>query len=290
MSGTLAPWVYDPRPPRGPLLPLFLRRLGLQQPDVFRNPALYPFRWIYGRPVIHQIVQAAQGAARIADLGCGCGWLTWELARNYPQAHILAVGRDRELLEWAQRNIEERGDPARVEFDSTPLEKLELEPHSYDFIVLSFSLGSLKQPLPFLEMLHKALMPGGQIFYYEATAPTPLNLDRLAGWMHRRAAWRGQLSDRWNQRRRLQAYYEGDPVRRKRFTGSVQEADCYQWLQEHLQVVHHERRRAFVDILVETIPERRWAIYLPIYVLLDRLLVHFGYLEGCCRVALLKKS
>lgn len=266
-------------------VPRWLRKTGVGQPDSRRNYHFWPLRWIYGSAARLQLCDLVKQSQSVLELGCGSGWLTWEMALANPLAQIVAVEPVKSQLEWARQNFAERRPGVSVEFVHQKLDELELPEREFDLVVLSFSIRRCAKPMELLARLLPRLKPGARVFYYEGTEPTALNLERLSGWMYRRARLNGLLTDRWNQRRRLQGAYLEDPVRGHTRAEDFVESDFYAALQQHFEVTRHTRRRAFVDLLLSGLSSRSVWLNLPFYLGLDRLAVASGYLEGCCRIA-----
>jgi glycosyltransferase involved in cell wall biosynthesis len=64
--------------------------------------------YIYGNPrveaaIAHTLRSLPENPRRILDLGCGIGWSTWEIKRNYPDAFVLGIDLSPNLIAMAQR-------------------------------------------------------------------------------------------------------------------------------------------------------------------------------------------
>jgi ubiquinone/menaquinone biosynthesis C-methylase UbiE len=74
---------------------------------------------------------------RVLELGCGDGRLTVGIARD--AAHVLAIDPDADAVERARRSL-----PAalaeRVSYRVASGREIEIEPHSFDLTVFSWSL------------------------------------------------------------------------------------------------------------------------------------------------------
>jgi ubiquinone/menaquinone biosynthesis C-methylase UbiE len=74
---------------------------------------------------------------RVLELGCGDGRLTLEIARD--AAHVLAFDPDDEAVDRARRSL-----PAelteRISYRVASGKEIEIEPHSFDLVVFSWSL------------------------------------------------------------------------------------------------------------------------------------------------------
>ncbi len=279
--------VYEPVIPKSsdPVYPL-AKKLGVNQPDLRRNPSLWPTFVVYGPSFLRKTVSYASGAERIADLGCGCGWLTLELARANLQARVEGVDGDAKLIEYAQGYSQSW---PGLSYTASTVEAFELRPESYDLMVTYFLMGQLNDPGQLLSRIHRALKPGGVLVYYDACEPPPINLDRLAKLSHQWARARGKMSDLWSQRRRLLARYQDDPVRAQRPAEAPPEQHLYHRIEELFEVVFQARNRAFIDLSAVTVPARRRMLYFPLLKLFDELSITVGLLEGSCRFLVARK-
>ena len=284
-----------PTPPKGFKLPAFLRKLGLQQPDCRRNPALWITRWVYGDNLLNQSLELASRAQSILIVGDTLPWLTWEVARRNPQARVLAIDSNARSVEWAQQHFQERW-PGQLDIVNitTDFQRL-LEPtgeQSFDLILWNFVADATpsaeKGPgrAEILEAGLRQLAQGGQFVYYEATEPSPLNLERWSRWRHFWARLSGHMSDPWNQRRAIEGLYREDALRSQQ--NASLEAGLFQTLQAALHIEHHRRNRPLVDTLL-TDAGRFWLTFEFIR-LWDHFVLTSGWLDGSCRFAILNKK
>ena len=266
-------------------LPGFLRRWGLQQPDVHRNPFLWPVRWVYRSSLLHTALEHARRAKNIVVIGDSSVWLSWEISQVNPHARLWCYTPQKKALSWAEEHFRERA-PGRldhVEF-CHDLEQLHRQVEEVDCVIWSFAGGLVQEA----ERWAERLSSGGRFVYYEATVPSPLNLERWARWRNFWGRLGGQMSDAWNQRRSIENLYLDDAVRRNRQV--EREAEQFQRLQVHLQIDHHRRVRPQIDTLLSHTAERRFWLWLPFLLLWDRALLASGVLDGSCRFATFLKK
>jgi ubiquinone/menaquinone biosynthesis C-methylase UbiE len=74
---------------------------------------------------------------RVLELGCGDGRLTLGIARD--AAHVLAFDPDAEAVERARRSLP-AGLSEGVRYQVASGKEIEIEPHSFDLTVFSWSL------------------------------------------------------------------------------------------------------------------------------------------------------
>ena len=285
-----------PHPWEEPLAPSVvpsgrLFRWGLTAPDLGRNPALWPFAWIYGQVALHRARRLASQARRILDIRCGSGWLLWELAKVAPQAHLVGLDTRLRPLTWGQLQSETRLGAAmgKVELLDKSLLEFEAPPESFDLILCNFAFTRVEEAGPWLDKVHQLLKPGGHIYYYDATEPTSLTVDALAAWYRRRSRWAGVHADLWSLRRRVRAEFAQDPLRRLRHPKASSEGEVWSCFQSMFEVLEQGRLRAITDIWLNSLPARARVLWLPLLLLLDRLCIAWGWLDGSRRYAWARK-
>src|SRR5205085_11744038 len=111
---------------------------------------------------------AYPAGSRVLEAGCGVGAQTVTLARNSPQAHIVAVDVSAESLARAQARVDDAG-VTNVEFRRADILDLDLDfgPGAFDHVFLCFVLEHLAQPTEALTGLKAMLKPGGTMTVIE---------------------------------------------------------------------------------------------------------------------------
>jgi ArsR family transcriptional regulator len=99
----------------------------------------------------------------VADLGCGTGALTVEMARW--ARSVVAIDRSRETLDQARVRAEREG-IVNVEFLAADLHKLELR-RKFDVVVASQSLHFVDDPRRVLSQAGKLLKKDGRLLVLE---------------------------------------------------------------------------------------------------------------------------
>jgi precorrin-6B methylase 2 len=115
--------------------------------------------WIEnGLPDIH--ARLASGApARVADLGCGCGWSTITLARTYPHAHLDGLDSDQASIARAQENAAASG-VDNISFGTHDAADPTLK-GTYDLVCVFEALHDMARPVEALAAARELLSPGG---------------------------------------------------------------------------------------------------------------------------------
>jgi ArsR family transcriptional regulator len=118
---------------------------------------------------------------RVADLGCGEGYLTIETARW--ASKVYAVDRSRAVLDRA-RQLATRRKVSNVVWKKGELEKLPLGDESVDVALLSQALHHAADPAAALREAARILVPGGRVLVLDLR-------EHDETWVHER------LGDRW---------------------------------------------------------------------------------------------
>jgi ubiquinone/menaquinone biosynthesis C-methylase UbiE len=123
---------------------------------------------IWRRELKRFSTRRAQDSLKIADVGCGPGFLLSCISKWYPQAELTGVDQSDALLEVARSRckglVTLKGDAASA---------LPLEDQSVDAMFALHVVEHLVDPMKFLREAHRALLPGGML-----VVATP----NLEGW------------------------------------------------------------------------------------------------------------
>lgn len=119
---------------------------------------------------------------RVADLGCGEGYLTVEASRW--ASKVIAVDRSKAVLDRA-RALASRRKVSNVTWKKGNLEKLPIEDASVDVALLSQALHHAKDPARALAEAARIVVPGGRVLLLDLR-------EHGETWVRER------LGDRWN--------------------------------------------------------------------------------------------
>ena len=103
---------------------------------------------------------------KIADLGCGSGDVTLELARIVEPGQAVGIDRDEVKLDLARKEAEARG-VKNVTFRAMNLHDW-IEPSSYDAVYTRFVLQHLAEPGEMLQRMWDSVRPGGALIVEDA--------------------------------------------------------------------------------------------------------------------------
>jgi ArsR family transcriptional regulator len=135
---------------------------------------------VYGRAFGAEALLALLPAAwTVADLGCGTGALTAELAPRVRRA--IGVDRSAAMLRAARRRTEAL---PNVELHEAPLERLPLPARACHAALLVLVLAYLEDPAPALREARRVLRPGGRLVVVDARRHDDEGLRRRMGQVH----------------------------------------------------------------------------------------------------------
>jgi SAM-dependent methyltransferase len=106
-----------------------------------------------------------QGAERVLDVGSGLGQLSRAMART-AGARVIGVERSAEQIAEAERQAAQAGEAGLVEFrrgDALRLPLRDEEWGTFDLAHTRFLLEHLREPLPVVQAMSRAVRPGGRI-------------------------------------------------------------------------------------------------------------------------------
>jgi len=129
------------------VFPEWLRRI-LQKPQTF-------------------LPQLVKEGMTVADIGCGTGFYTIELARLVgPGGKVFAVDLQAEMLKLAHKRAQKAGLAERIDFIQCSKDKIEL-PAKVDFALTMWVVHEAADRLNFLRQIDSVLIPDGRYLLCE---------------------------------------------------------------------------------------------------------------------------
>jgi ubiquinone/menaquinone biosynthesis C-methylase UbiE len=128
-------------------------------------------------PVTEKLIARtnAKTGQRILDIGCGCGAITIELAKQVgPSGHVLGIDISVPMLERARQLTDKELPADYVLADATVYP---FDPESFDLLVSRFGVMFFADPVLSFRNLRNALRPKGQLIFACWREP------RENGWM-----------------------------------------------------------------------------------------------------------
>src|SRR5829696_2068204 len=118
--------------------------------------------WLGAIPEIHERL-LADPPARIADLACGQGRSSIEIARAYPKVQVDGIDSDTASIVSARKNLAGSDVENRVTFHDVDAADAELEGR-YDLVTLFEALHDMSYPVAVLQAARGLLADGGVMF------------------------------------------------------------------------------------------------------------------------------
>lgn len=134
--------------------------------------------------------------ARIADIGCGPGFMTEALATLVPNGSVVGVDTDRELIRQGRRRLAQQG-PGRVRFVHASADLMPLEDGAVDLAYARFLFQHLPRPVEVMREMARVVGPGGRVVVVDTDDgglvlhPTPEGFDSLVSASQAAQARRG---------------------------------------------------------------------------------------------------
>jgi 2-polyprenyl-3-methyl-5-hydroxy-6-metoxy-1,4-benzoquinol methylase len=133
--------------------------------------------WLPSVPRVHERL-LADPPARVADIACGQGRSSIEIARAYPKVTVDGIDSDRASIERARENLVGTGVEDRVTFHERDAADAELAGR-YDLVTIFEALHDMSLPVEVLRAARRLLADGGVVFIGDErtedsfTAPAP---------------------------------------------------------------------------------------------------------------------
>jgi len=113
--------------------------------------------WLPSMPDVHERLIDTTTPARVADIGCGCGWSAIELAKAFDHLTIDGYDADAESVEQARRNAAEHGVDDRVHFHLVDASSATYGAGGYDVVFFFECVHDLGRPVEALAAARAAL-------------------------------------------------------------------------------------------------------------------------------------
>ncbi|MGB9376747.1 MAG: class I SAM-dependent methyltransferase [Mycobacteriales bacterium] len=131
--------------------------------------------WLPQIPEVLRRLQNSVEPARVADIGCGCGWASIELAKAFPRITVDGFDSDADSIESARRNAKEHGVDERVRFEVVDATSTGYGSGNYDVIFLFECVHDFGRPVEALAAARTAVADTGHVIVMdERTADHPL--------------------------------------------------------------------------------------------------------------------
>ena len=109
----------------------------------------------------------------ILDLGTGPGYLPIEIARRSPHISIIGVDLSRKLIRMARVNAAKAGFSHQLRFEVGNSARLRYDDASFDRVISTGMLHSLKHPVAVLREIYRVSKNGSEAWVYDPANVTP---------------------------------------------------------------------------------------------------------------------
>ena len=123
--------------------------------------------WIPALPEIDSAFRAHGG--RVADIACGGGWSSIEMARAYPKVQVDGFDLDPASIEMADANLRGSGVESRVRFRCVDAAEAR-SPEGYDLVTIFEAVHDMADPVSVLATARELLAPGGVVLVADEKA------------------------------------------------------------------------------------------------------------------------
>ncbi len=119
--------------------------------------------WLPQMTGVHERLSAKSEPARVADVGCGCGWSAIELGKAFDHLTIDGYDADSASIEQARRNAEEHGVADRVRFHLVDASSETYGAGDYDVVFFFECVHDFGRPVEALMAARAAVAPDGAV-------------------------------------------------------------------------------------------------------------------------------
>lgn len=103
----------------------------------------------------------------VLDLGTGPGYLPIEIAKRSPAIKIVGIDLTQKLIQMAQKNALEAGLKDRLNFQVGNAASLLFDDASFDMVISTGMLHSLRDPVKVLIEIYRVLKKGGEAWIFD---------------------------------------------------------------------------------------------------------------------------
>lgn len=103
----------------------------------------------------------------LVDVGCGPGYLAYNIAKSLPDLHIIGVDIAEDMIQRATDKLSSPSFNEQVEFRQGDAQKLPFQDNSVDFVVTTLSLHHWRNAQEALDEIYRVLRVGGQLLLFD---------------------------------------------------------------------------------------------------------------------------
>jgi ubiquinone/menaquinone biosynthesis C-methylase UbiE len=125
----------------------------------------------YYRKIAEEIVTHLEKGT-ILDLGTGPGYLPIEIGKKSSQIYITGVDLSRKLIQMARSNASAAGLSDRLTFQLGNAGRVEFDDSSFDMVISTGMLHSIKEPAKVLKEIYRVLKEGREAWIFDPAKVT----------------------------------------------------------------------------------------------------------------------
>ncbi len=129
--------------------------------------------WLAAMPDV--VARLGTAGARVADVGCGCGWSSVAIARGFPETTIDGFDLDGPSIADARANAQAAGVADRVTFEVR--NSTDAAAGTYDLVCCFEALHDMAHPVEALRSMRSMTAPGGTVFVVDEKAADAFTAD-----------------------------------------------------------------------------------------------------------------
>ena len=118
----------------------------------------------FGREYVKKLSARGFQQGRILDAGCGSGASNIVLAGRFPQAEVVGIDLSDPLLRLARDSAAKTTYRDRLSFKKADVHEIPYEDDSFDVVINTNMVHTVKHPLRMLGEMERVLAPGGHLF------------------------------------------------------------------------------------------------------------------------------
>jgi SAM-dependent methyltransferase len=132
--------------------------------------------WLPAVPDVLARLQDTENPARVADVGCGVGWASIELAKAFPHITVDGYDADEDSISQARQNAASEGVNDRVTFEVVDAKTGGYAGKQYDLILFFECVHDMGRPVEALEQARKAVVDGGTVIVMDENVGETIQL------------------------------------------------------------------------------------------------------------------
>jgi 2-polyprenyl-3-methyl-5-hydroxy-6-metoxy-1,4-benzoquinol methylase len=139
-------------------------------------------KWISFIPDVENRLKSKDG--NVLEVGCGDGWASISLAKNFPRVKIDGIDADSSSINNALENIKREGLTEKISLYNIPIEKISVK-EKYDLIMSFESIHDMAYPVEALRKMKEMISEDGAILIADVKMEDKLqNKNSFAGRLY----------------------------------------------------------------------------------------------------------